>query len=248
MTEEKIKQLNEEQLEDFNKEYVDDVKWNTISSWIEHNFPEKKFSFLDIGGGNGKFADRLLNSFTQSTGTVLDNASTLLELNEINPRKTLVLGSVENLNQIFVNSKFDLVFFNWVLHHFVNSSYQETRKTQLNALVNAQTLLSDNGYISLFENMYDGIIFKNLPGRLIFHLTSSKILAPLTSKMGANTAGCGVCFLSQGQWESTVTKAGLVICQYTDYERWSDFSIFRKTMLHIGPVRWGHFWLKKGTT
>ncbi len=245
MNTDRIKKLDEQQLQDFNQEYVDDSRWGTIQTLIEKKFAGQKFCFLDIGGGNGMFSDRILESFPQAIGTVVDNANLLLELNKPNPRKTLIFGSVESLNTTFSNRKFDLIFFNWALHHFVNHSYEKTRKTQHNALVDAQNLLSDNGYISIFENMYDGIIFKNLPGRLIFYLTSSKTLAPLMSKMGANTAGCGVCFLSQAQWKDTTTEAGLIISQYTDYERWDDVSIIRRIVLHIGPVRHGHFWLSK---
>ncbi|MEH1988894.1 class I SAM-dependent methyltransferase [Nostoc sp.] len=246
MTNEVIRQLNNQQLEEFNKEYVGALEWETIKNLIEHNFQGNRFSFLDIGGGNGIFTDRILQNYPESVGTIIDNASILLELNKPNLRKTLLLASVEELNNIFEKStKFDLIFFNWALHHFVKSSYYETRKIQCQALMNARSLLSENGYISIFENIYDGIVFAKFPSYLIFYLTSSKILASTMKKMGANTAGCGVCFLSKAQWEDTITKAGLIVSQYTDYEQWKNINILRRIFLHIGPVRHGHIWLSK---
>ncbi len=179
-----------------------------------------------------------------STVTILDNSELILSLNKTDARKKIILGSVENLTEILVNCKYDLIFFNWTLHHFVKDSYTETRKTQIEVLVNAGTLLSSIGYISVFENIYDGIFFKNLPSYLIFYLTSNKTLAHLVKKMGANTAGCGVCFLSEKQWHKTFEKASLIVSEYTDFERWRVI-IPRRIFLHIGPVRVGHFWLSK---
>ncbi|MEH2101704.1 MAG: class I SAM-dependent methyltransferase [Nostoc sp.] len=246
MNNEEIRQLNNQQLQEFDQEYVGDLEWKTIQTLIEHNFNGQRFSFLDIGGGNGIFTDRILQKYPESVGTIIDNANVLLELNKPHIRKTLLLASVEELNNIFQEqTKFDLIFFNWSLHHFVKSSYSETRRIQYEALIYARNLLSENGYISIFENIYDGIVFTKLPSYLIFYLTSSKILASTMKKMGANTAGCGVCFLSKAQWEDTITNAGLIVSQYTDYEKWKDINIMRRIFLHIGPVRHGHFLLTK---
>lgn len=245
MHEDKIRRLDDQAIQQFDQEYVDDSRWQIIQGLIDKTFTKQNFSFLDVGGGNGRFTDRILQAYPQSTGTVLDNAQSILSLNKINPRKSLILGSVEDLTNIFGSSKFDLIFFNWTIHHFVKGSYAETRKTQLEVIINATNLLSSIGYISVFENMYDGIIFKTLPSYLIFYLTSSKTLAPLIKKMGANTAGCGVCFLSKKQWDKTFEKASLIVSEYTDFEEWGGIPIMRRLILHLGPIRHGHFWLTK---
>jgi len=245
MNKDQIRQLDDQAIQQFDQEYVDDSRWQVIQDLIDKTFTKQNFSFLDIGGGNGRFTDRILQAYPESTGTILDNAESILSLNKTNPRKTIILGSVENLTNIFGNAKFDLIFFNWTIHHFVKGSYTETRKTQLAVIINATNLLSSTGYISVFENMYDGIIFKNLPSYLIFYLTSSKTLAPLIKKMGANTAGCGVCFLSKNQWNKTFEKAALVISEYTDFDKWGGISIMRRIFLHLGAIRRGHFWLSK---
>jgi hypothetical protein len=244
MNNNKIRQLNNQAIEQFDQEYVNDFQWEKIQNLINKSFPQNNFCFLDIGGGNGKFADRILATYPLSTGTILDNADILLSLNKTDPRKKLILGSVEDLTELFVNCKYDLIFFNWTLHHFVKDSYAETRKSQAESLINASNLLSSIGYISVFENIYDGIFFKNLPSYIIFCLTSSKTLAPFFKKMGANTAGCGVCFLSEKQWHETFKKAELLVSEYTNFDKWP-FSIVHRLFLHLGLVRVGHFWVSK---
>ena len=66
--------------------------------------------------------------------------------------------------------------------------------------------------------MYQGWVVENVPGRLIYHLTSAKLTASLARRMGANTAGVGVCFLSKHQW--------------------------LMTFLHLRQIRVGHVWLR----
>jgi hypothetical protein len=104
--------------------------------------------------------------------------------------------------------------------------------------------MSDRGRISILDNMYNGAIIDGLPSRLIYGATSSKLLAKLVKKGGANTAGVGVCFLSKKQWDKTIRRsAGLTVQKYTADEPWKiplTWSLF----LHIGGIRCGHFWIK----
>jgi len=237
-----MKQLEDSQLETFDTEYVNEPRWKIIKEQIDRDFPEGDFTFLDVGGGNGKFADKLLSHYPKARGTVLDNSELLLSRNQQNPRKSLICDSVENLSKL--QGKYDIVCFNWLLHHLVGNSYSETRKNISTALEAVIPLLSERGRISIFENMYNGLIFDGLPSYLIFTLTSSKALAGFTRKMGANTAGVGVCFLSRKQWVETVDKiTSLELLKYTDDEKWNiqwKWNVF----LHIGNIRCGHFWLE----
>ncbi|NJO57968.1 MAG: class I SAM-dependent methyltransferase [Richelia sp. RM2_1_2] len=82
-----MKQLEDSQLETFDTEYVNDKRWQIIKEQIERDFPEGDFTFLDVGGGNGLFADRLLSNYPKSRGTVLDNSELLLSKNKSNSRK-----------------------------------------------------------------------------------------------------------------------------------------------------------------
>jgi len=204
-----VRQLAEPQLQTFDHDYVSDRAFATIVEAIRHDFPNGNFSFLDVGGGRGFFADRLLEEFPSATCTVLDNAELLLSQNTTHPRKTLVLGSATEAAHLFPNDAFGIIFFNSALHHFVGKSYAETRRIQRDALAQARLLLAPGGGIIVTEVLYDGVLIHDLPGYLIYLLTSSSALAPLIKRLGANTAGCGVCFLSSYGWRGEFRRLGL---------------------------------------
>lgn len=235
-----MKQLEDSQLETFDTEYVNDKRWQIIKEQIDRDFPKGDFTFLDVGGGNGLFADRLLSNYPKSRGTVLDNSELLLAKNKSNSRKSLICDSVEHLAQL--DGKYDLICFNWLLHHLVGNSYSETRQNMSAALEAVIPLLTPRGRVSIFENMYNGLIFDGLPSHLIFTLTSNQAIAGLTKKMGANTAGVGVCFLSHNQWFSTITKANFKILSYIAMDKQPN-PLHWKFFLHTGHLCKGFFWL-----
>jgi Methyltransferase domain len=236
-----MKTLDDSQLISFDIEDIIDKRWEIVKEMIYKDFSRGEFSFLDIGGGNGKFADRLLNEYPKCRVTILDNSQMLLNANLENPRKILICDSVENLDKL--NITYDLISLNWLLHHLVGNSYAESRKNIYSTLSLVLKLLNEGGRISIFENMYDGILFKNWPGFLIYQLTSSKLIAKITKKMGANTAGVGVCFLSKNQWLSTFSKTDLTVLKYSDTEEPWPLPWTWKVFLHMGNIRKGHFWL-----
>lgn len=235
-----MKQLEDSQLKTFDTEYVDEKRWKIIKAQIDKDFPDGDFSFLDVGGGNGVFADRLLEYYPKSRGAVLDNSQLLLNKNVTNARKTIICDSVENLSKL--KTKYDLICFNWLLHHLIGNSYQDTRQNISTAISTVIPLLTDRGRVSIFENMYNGLVVDGLPSILIFILTSSKAIAGFIKKMGANTAGVGVCFLSQKQWVRVLEKTSLNLLKYSDDDKWS-ISLKVKVFLHVGNIRCGHFWL-----
>ena len=70
-----MEQLDDEQLQGFDTEYVTDQRWVPVKRCIDRDFPGGYFTFLDIGGGNGLFTDRILANYPKSTGVVLDNSA-----------------------------------------------------------------------------------------------------------------------------------------------------------------------------
>lgn len=242
--EQTLKKLSDEQLISFNKEYVRGSRWDALLANIQRDFPDGRFRFCDIGGGNGVLADRLLEHFPHARGVVLDNSRLLLHKNQPHPRKTLLCTSADTIDAL-PRGQFDLVFLNWVLHHLVSPSYHATTSNQAQALQQAVELLAPGGRLAVYENLYEGVLFENLPGYLIFQLTSMRALAGITRRFGANTAGIGVCFRSQRSWERLLSEAGLfVVTCSVDPRPWR-FSRFRKTMLHIRQVRAGLFWARR---
>ena len=238
-----VRQLETEQIKTFDVEYVDDDRWRVVKAQIDADFPDGEFTFLDIGGGNGTFADRVLSFYPKARGTVLDNSELLLSRNVKNERKTLILASAENLTSIDAGS-YDMISCNWVLHHLVDSSYSRSREHQLNALKQMKRLLTPRGRISVFENNYAGFVQDNLPGRIIYAATSSKILAGLARRMGANTAGVGVCFLSKDEWLKTLGRAGLAVRAYAEPDKWRwPVKWYYKAALALKGIVAGHYWI-----
>jgi ubiquinone/menaquinone biosynthesis C-methylase UbiE len=143
--------LDDSQVEHFDTEYVTDDVWSRLVPVIRGSFPDGRFSFVDIGGGNGKFADRMLAEFPECSGTVLDTSELLLDRNLPHPRKTLVCDGAENVERI--GASFDIACLHWVLHHLVGDTYRESRANIVAQLQATRRVLSDRGRISLFENL-----------------------------------------------------------------------------------------------
>jgi hypothetical protein len=237
-----IKKLDESQVEAFNTVYVSGQRWVVIKRRIDDSFPEGEFTFLDLGGGNGKFTDALLAQYPLACGTVLDNSQTLLSRNEPNARKSLICDSVENLARI--DRAYDLICTHWLLHHLISDSYAQSRRNQLALLSSLPKLMTARGRVSLFENNYSGWIAESFPGYVIYRLTASRALASLTRRLGANTAGVGVCFLSRSQWLRTIDEAGLQVQDYAEPDTWTwPLGWNTRVFLNIKHIRVGHYWL-----
>jgi len=239
----RVKQLEDAQLETFDSEYVNSARWEIVKACIDRDFHDEDFSFLDLGGGNGVFVDKILQHYPNSTATVLDNSELLLSKNTEHPRKTTILSSVEDMEDTLKGRKFDIIFMNWLLHHVISDTYERTTQYVLNTLRMTPNFLTDRGKVSVFENIYDGYIFDNLPSHLIYWLTSSKVLAVPVKKLGANTAGVGVCFRSKKNWENLIESSDLAILKYSDDAEWG-LSQIKRLILHIRSLRVGHFWVQ----
>jgi ubiquinone/menaquinone biosynthesis C-methylase UbiE len=237
-----VKQLDDHQLQSFDVEYVDDQRWQPLRHWIDRDFQDGNFRFLDVGGGNGELADRILAAYPRSSGVVLDNSKLLLAANKPHPRKTTLLESAENLHRI--EGKFDIVFFNWVLHHLVERKYGTTRANIHAALNACSSLLTSDGRVSVYENTYQGMVIDSAPGRIIYAVTSSRLLRAVARRGGANTAGIGVCFLSKRQWKTAFEQAGLHLLGDTEPDNYVwPLRLSWKICLHIRHIRICHFWL-----
>ena len=237
-----VRTLDDTQLEQFDGEYVRDDVWQQIHPSIAAAFPDGRFTFLDIGGGNGRFADRMLAAFPECVGTVLDTSQLLLDRNTPNPRKSLLLESAQNIGAL--GRRFDVACLHMVLHHLIGETYAETRANMITQLRATGDVLTDRGRLSIYENLYDGWWIDNAPGRIIYSLTSSRRLRSVIGRLGANTAGVGVCFLSEAEWRSTITGSGLrVESEFASKPR--DIPKAWNVFLHVRSVRRGHFWVSR---
>ena len=151
---------------------------------------------LDIGGGNGRFLDAMLDAFPEAEGVNIDISKLLLDANRPHPRKTVIHGAIESTP---LPGTFDLITINFVLHHMVGRSYSACRRNCMAILAACRDALSPNGLIVVAEIMYDGV--GDIPGRMIYNITriNNPLVTPITRKF-FNTAGVGVCFRSERAW------------------------------------------------
>lgn len=238
-----VRQLGDDSLKSFDRELVEPYMWDQLKLWVPRTFGDREFRFLDVGGGNGMFADSLLKMFPNAQGTVLDNGEVLLRQNRPHPRKTTVLESATRLVERLGRGRYDLVSMNWLLHHLVTETYAGTRALQSRVLREAAGLLSPGGRVLVMENLYEGTVFRTFPGRLVYELTSSRVLAPVTRRLGANTAGCGLCCLHHTQWQRTFKRCGLGISDVLISRPWK-LSLLRRTVLLLGTIRSVLYWLQ----
>ena len=161
----------------------------------------------DIGGNVGQFANLLI-----------DRCKKLERIDVIDPSVSSSdsFCGVENvhflhtsLEQLNTDRKYDFVVVNFVLHHIVKNTNHQTYEAQKNFISKVSSMLNEHGVIFVEENIYEGVFGTDLGGRVIYEITKLKSLAPLTRKLGANTAGEGVRFRNQRSWDMMFRSVGL---------------------------------------
>lgn len=235
--------LDTEQTEAFNVEYVDATLWQHLYPlYARHlNRPSR---FMDVGGGNGKFADRLIQSFPESEGVNLEPAINLIAANNPHPRKMLSPMTLQQLDGDRCG-QFDLVCLNWVLHHLVTDRWAASRQCQIDALQKIAAVMAPGASLIVLENVYDGLVIDEGPSKLIHALTASTALQGLVKRAGANTAGVGVCFHSLKGWQDIFTAAGFTIAETRHCYHFGDLSRAKQWALHSRKPRVCLFVLRK---
>ena len=189
--------LSEDQNAYFDYEYVGDEYFKRLNSILlktfDHNSP---LLIADLGSGTGRFLDRILSAFPRARGFGIDFSAELLSRNQPHARKTLINASFLEYRP---GTQFDIVSLNWVLHHMVYGSPRETRQLIRKTICHSARLLKPGGRFVVFENIVDGIVNDNLSSNLLYRGTSSRRLARLTRRLGANTAGVGIHYLGQNE-------------------------------------------------
>lgn len=163
-------------------------------------------SLIDVGGGAGHFASSL-SKITGMNVTVLDCDEKSIEYALANGIPALccdALAPPADLNA-------DIVSFNLILHHMVAKNELESQQLQISLL---QTYLDRAKFVFVNEYIYSAFGF-DLPGRLIYYLTKSKMftfvlrfIGQFMSSLRANTLGVGVRFRSESSWLSIFEQAG----------------------------------------
>lgn len=162
---------------------------------------------LDMGGGCGFFSAAL----TRRTGL----RSRVIDADPESVAKAREIGVDARVGDALRPAPAGdeaVVCFNLILHHLVAASDARTKELQSAALAgwsNANAKLFVNEYI------YESYIFKNASGRLIFEITSSRILSAMgrlvarfVPSLRANTFGVGVRFRAADEWARMFEQAG----------------------------------------
>jgi ubiquinone/menaquinone biosynthesis C-methylase UbiE len=169
---------------------------------------------LDIGGGSGYFALKLYEYFSDKHCEVFVLDTTKYDTWDKNTDKiTFIKGSANNLNTLFAEKSFDLIFTNRVFHHFVRGSWKQTMDGILDIMKQIAYVLNQDGFFCITDYFYNGFLYDKAPSKLIYSLTSCKIkpLIAIFSKFGSMSAGIGVCFLSKKMWFNLFSQVGFVI-------------------------------------
>lgn len=244
-------QLDESQNLTFDDDYHSQPEIADKLRRIKDLTGDAPFDILDVGGGNGRFLDTILDSFPLAHGTLLDISPRLLDLNRPHPRKTLKLTSVDSLDHAFPPQSFDVIMLNWLLHHLVSPGYAACSDNCRITLSACSRLLKPRGTIIVTENMFDGFGGNNLPSWIIYQIT--RIRAPwfvTLSRRFFNTAGVGVCFRSATAWRKVFHDSGLRTI-FDDQGRVWEIPTKRRmahALLGIRGVSHRHFYLRPSGT
>lgn len=149
-------------------------------------------SVLDLGGQDGVVSDFILKKYPDSKVTLVDVQSNL-DKNVKDDRKTLVCGSIFNLDELVGDSKYDLILFNWQMATVTADTFYSTMLTQEHFLGMLRGHLTDNGAISMLENFYPSRYFKRFGSLFSFLITRG--LKTRRQLLNANTQSDGNCRL-----------------------------------------------------
>ena len=185
--------------------------------YLEEFSQRETVKILDIGGAGGNFAYLLKLCFEKSAKVevyVIDSSRyDSWAQEELGGQIRFIHDSVENMDKIFPENTFDLVFANRVFHHLVDRTYGRTLAGMEKTMVMIQKALKPDGMLCVMDHFYNGLLFDGAASRMIYTLTSVKnsIFAKIIKKLGAMTAGVGVCFQSEKMWLSRLEKCGFSI-------------------------------------
>ena len=197
-TNRKISNIQQNIYAEYEKEAT--IGYFEIYKTFINTFENKNLEIVDIGGGSGYFANEVKTFYESKNNNVSMTVIDYCKYDEwekygnINFINLPVFEALEKIE----NECLDIIFINAVLHHLVYSTYKKTRNAQKQLMGLAYTKLKKNGYVCIRECYVENPVIKELSIPLVYWLTSSKnpLILRMSKKLGSNSAGVGVCFLS----------------------------------------------------
>jgi ubiquinone/menaquinone biosynthesis C-methylase UbiE len=211
-----LKTINEHQIQSYER-YEKATSDNLIKQYsflLEKIKSRNIIKILDIGGASGNFALALCKYFSEiSCEVVVVDNTRYRTWTEYADKITFIENSADNLNALFSENTFDLIFANRVFHHFVKGTWNKTIAGINDIMKQIAIILKNDGYFCITDYFYDGRFFDTSSSRIIYTLTSCKmpLFVSLFRKIEAKSAGIGVCFLSKKMWFNMFSKYGFIV-------------------------------------
>ena len=124
-----------------------------------------------------------------------------------------IQGTADDLDKIFREGSFDIVFAKYVFHHFIKNTWKKTIAGIKSIIKQIKYIMKKDGYLCIADHFYNGLLGDTSASRMIYYFTRCKIpfLVKIFEKLGAKSAGTGVCYLSKKMFLRLVDYAGLEI-------------------------------------
>jgi SAM-dependent methyltransferase len=218
-----MKKQNTRIINSYQKEQYTSAEISACNKLIEMYIPtfesvgnRETINILDIGGGNGSFSLTLKQYF--SPKAVFINILDSIKYDSWddygkNENINFFLGSAYELESLFQNGFFDIIFINRTLHHLVFDKWRETIKGYNKLFSQIHNILKDDGYLCVTEETAESYIKDRATSYIIYKLTSCKfkIIVKLCKKLDGKSAGVGVCFLSNKSWKDIFTRSNFIV-------------------------------------
>ncbi|MDR2232726.1 MAG: class I SAM-dependent methyltransferase [Tannerella sp.] len=199
-----------------------------------------EIKILDIGGASGHFAMELYSYFEASNCKIVVLDSLKYDTwSMFSDKIDFIKASVDDVNQLFAENTFDIIFANRVVHHFVRKTWKETVDGIYGIIGNIYSVLRPGGYFCVSDHFYNGFIYDKITSIIIYELTACKITAikKVCQKLGAESAGTGVCFLSKNMWMKLLSGNSFKIAFLVENKKLSDMKIYKKVLLFSKSIR-----------
>jgi ubiquinone/menaquinone biosynthesis C-methylase UbiE len=215
-TNESVRVINASQQDYYEQidNHIVQCKLDAFSAVLSKMKTRNGLRILDVGGASGAFALELRKMFPDKSCEIVVLDTTQYQTWTTHADKiTFVQGSADDLTKLFGAGTFDLVIASMVFHHFVRSSYRKSVAGQFDIMRQIATILKTDGKLCVFDMVFNGMICDKSTSRVSYALTTQTFppFVKVVKWLGAESAGVGVCLLSQKMWFDLFADANLEV-------------------------------------
>lgn len=215
-----------------------DIYQNLYAHLIDEMSCKKYLSILDVGGGAGFFIkwikEKLLENknILQLKITVIDSVryDTWDDKDEC---IQYVQCDAVSVDCVLKESSYDYIFCNMFVHHLIGNNFEESGEIRKEVFNNLHKVLRSDGKLLIADNVNNGFLFDDMSCRILYAVTTCRnaVVKKMLFKLGAHSAGVGVCMLSQGMWKNLLTETGFKMIEMRTTQPPSTWNIAKKMLL-----------------